>query len=87
MAYAFDPDKDAANKAKHGLFLSDFPGFDAEPVVVRDDRRDYGEPRFRAYGHVDGEARCLVFTMRDEEMRLISYRPAHAKELRRHGYA
>lgn len=83
MDITFDPTKDEANLAKHGLSFADFGGFDATPVVVADAR--FAEPRFRAYGFVDGEARCLAFTVRDEVIRAISLRRAHAKELRRYG--
>ncbi len=84
MDISFDPAKDAANVAKHGLSFADFTGFDAEPVIVADNRYEYGEDRFRAFGRVGGEARCLVFTVRDGQVRAISYRAAHAKEMRRY---
>lgn len=85
MPFEFDPAKDAANIAKHGLSLGEFEGFDAEPVVLVDDRYDYGEVRFRAFGRVRGEGRCLVYTECDGSLRLISYRPAREKEMRRYG--
>lgn len=49
------PAKDEANFAAHGLRLSDFAGFDMKPTVVEDERVDYGEPRFRAFGRIDGK--------------------------------
>lgn len=84
MQIEFDPAKDASNRAKHGLSLADFSGFDEEPVVRVDDRQDYGETRLRAFGRVDGEPRCLVFTMRGNAMRLISFRVVRGKEMRRY---
>jgi hypothetical protein len=60
----FDPAKDAINLAKHGVSLARWGDLQVRSIV-RDDRFDYGEPRFRTYGHLDGEAHCLVFTMRD----------------------
>ncbi|HXQ05333.1 MAG TPA: BrnT family toxin [Bradyrhizobium sp.] len=51
---------------------------------ARDDRFDYGEPRYRAYGAIDGVSHCLVFTVRNDRYRPISLRRAHAKEMRRH---
>lgn len=80
MAITFDPDKDAVNRAKHGLSLSL-----AADALVEDDRFDYGETRYRAFGFIDGVAHCLVFTLRGEDVRVISLRRAHAKELLRHG--
>lgn len=87
MKIEFDPSKDAANRSKHGLSLADFAGFDSDPVVVIDDRYDYGEDRWIALGRVDGEPRCLVYTVRGQVLRLISYRKASAKELERHEQA
>ena len=84
MEFEFDPDKDARNKEKHQLSLADFSGFDADPLVIEDDRRDYGEQRFRAFGLIDGKPHSIAFTVRGNAMRLISFRRAHAKELRRY---
>lgn len=85
MDIEFDSAKDQENKAKHGLALADFDGFDDDPLVVVDDRRDYGEDRFRAFGRIDGTGHCLVYTLRGDKMRLISFRRAHEKEMRRYG--
>ncbi len=84
MGIEFDPAKDATNIAKRGLSLADFAGFDADPVVIVDDRFDYGEVRYRAFGWIDGVAHMIVYTMRGRTMRLISFRRANAKEMRRH---
>ena len=84
MDIEFDPAKDAINIANHGMSLADFHGFDAEPVVLVDDRKDYGEVRNRAIGCINGIGHCLVFTWRGQTMRLISFRRAHAKEMRRY---
>ncbi len=82
---SFDPEKDRRNRTKHGLAFSDFKGFDQDPAVIEDDRADYGERRFRALGRIDGQGHCVILTYRDGRMRLISFRRAHEKELRRHG--
>ncbi|WP_066769460.1 BrnT family toxin [Sphingobium sp. CCH11-B1] len=84
MEISFDPAKDASNTAKHGLSFSDFAGFDAEPTVLIDDRYDYGETRFRAFGRIDGDAHCIVYTETATGIRLISFRRAHEKEMRRY---
>ena len=84
MDYEFDPAKDEANFARHRLRLSDFAGFDMKPAVAEDERVDYGEPRFRAFGRIDGKGYCLVYTERDTGLRLISFRRAHEKEMRRY---
>jgi uncharacterized DUF497 family protein len=84
MPFEFDPRKDDLNRQRHDLSLGDFAGFDEDPIVVADQRRDYGEERFRAFGRIDSVPHCLVFTYRGENMRLISFRRAHEKELKRH---
>jgi uncharacterized protein len=79
----FDPSKDAVNLAKHGISLARWVDLDIL-AVVDDDRFEYGEPRYRGYGLIDGLAYCLVFTIRDGQYRPISLRRAHAKEMKRH---
>jgi uncharacterized protein len=78
----FDPAKEAINLAKHRVSLARWIDLDVL-AIVEDDRFDYGEPRYRAYGLIDGVAHCLVFTIRNEQYRPISLRRAHAKEMRR----
>jgi uncharacterized DUF497 family protein len=81
----FDPAKDLANQAKQGLSLADAAGFDIAGAVVEvDDRKDYGEARYRAFGRMDGQAYCLVFALSEAAVRIISFRRAHEKEMRRH---
>ena len=53
MDIEFDPAKDAQNIAKHGLSLADAAAFElASARVTIDDRFDYGETRYRAFGRV-----------------------------------
>lgn len=85
MKIEFDPAKDDANIAKHGLSLAEAVEFDmAGATVLADDRYDYGETRFRAFGRIDGEGYCLAFTIRQDAVRIISFRRAHEKEMRRY---
>ncbi len=85
MDIEFDPAKDALNRDKHGLSLDEAAAFELGDAVVEiDDRYDYGEVRFRAFGRVDGQGRCLVFTSSATAIRVISYRRAHEKEMRRY---
>ena len=83
MDVAFDPAKDAANIAKHGISLAAAAEFEIH-VVVRDERRDYSEARFNAFGMLAGRPYCLTFTVRNGRVRAISLRRARAKEYRRH---
>ena len=84
MDIEFDPAKDRANIAKHGLSLAEFVGFDDVPAVRIDDRQDYGEARFRAFGRIGGLGHSIAYTETARGIRLISFRRAHDKEMRRY---
>lgn len=83
MAITFDPRKDESNKRNHGISLARAEGFEAV-VTVPDDRFDYGEARYRSFGFIGDSAYCLVFTIRGNDVRAISLRRAHAKEMKRY---
>lgn len=86
MTVSFDPEKDAINRATHGLSLARADEVNLRTAVVRpDERRDYGEPRWRAYGMIDGRLHMLAFTVREGVLRAISLRRANARETRRYG--
>lgn len=83
MDIEFDPAKDEINIAKHGVSLA--RAVDMEILsYVEDDRSEYGEIRYRAWGLIDGKAHCLAFTHRDNRVRAISLRRAHKKEMDRY---
>jgi uncharacterized DUF497 family protein len=79
----FDPAKDAINLAKHGISLARWVDLEIRAIVAAEPF-DFGEPRYRAFGFIDGAAYCLVFTTRNERYRPISLRRAHAKEMKRY---
>jgi uncharacterized protein len=64
----FDPAKEAINLSKHGVSLGRWVDLDIKVTFV-DDRYDYGEVRYRAYGFIDGVAYCLAFTNRNGQVR------------------
>lgn len=84
MPTEWDEAKNEANFAKHGLWFESFEGFDAEPVVLIDSRKDYGEVRFRAFARIDGKAHSIAYTIRGGNLRLISFRRAREKDVSRH---
>ncbi len=81
MAVEFDAEKDAINRAKHGISLARADELEVD-VTVTDPR--FREPRFKAYGRLDGLTWCLAFTYRSGRIRAISMRRVHAKEYRRY---
>ena len=86
MKYVFDPDKDAGNRAKHGVSLRLSEVLFAGPhVLVTDDRFEYGEVRRLAFGLIGGRLFVCVFADRDSERRVISLRKANSREVRRYG--
>jgi hypothetical protein len=79
----FDSDKDEANRRKHGISLASAAAMDFDATrVTEDNRRDYGEPRFRALGPIHGRLHVLVFTMRGQALRAVSLRKANSRERR-----
>ncbi len=80
----FDRQKNEENYRKHGQRLEEFEGFDEAPITIRDERRDYNEDRWRSFGRIDRLGYMIVFTVRDDEVRLISFRRAHEKEMRKY---
>jgi uncharacterized DUF497 family protein len=86
VGVAFDPGKDASNFAKHGISLARAEEMDMSAALIReDDRFDYGETRYIAFGDIDYALHCLVFTFRGSKVRAISLRKANQKEIRRYG--
>lgn len=77
----FDAAKNAANIAKHGVSFEEIEFLDDTTVVInRDNRKDYGEVRFVSYGMLCGRLHCLIWTIRNGEMRPISFRKANKRE-------
>ena len=89
MNVTFDPAKDAANMAKHGVSLTEAAGFEwGTAVVWPDTRRDYGEARMVALGYIGLRMMALVFVDRPPEQpterRIISLRKANSREVKRY---
>ena len=92
MRVTFDPAKDAANLAKHGISLNEAVSFEwGTAVVWPDTRRDYGEPRMVALGYIGLRIMALVFVDRPPdkptERRIISLRKANTREVNRYAKA
>jgi uncharacterized protein len=83
MERRFDLDKDRQNIAKHRISLS--RAFDMQVLnFLEDDRFDYGEARYRAWGIIDNKGYYLAYTIRDGKVRPISLRRAREKEIKRY---
>ena len=83
MDIIFDPKKDKANVAKHGISFNDIALFEWEVVITTPDNRfEYGESRFVTYGFVGKRLYALIWTKRDGYVRPISFRKANKRERR-----
>jgi len=85
MDISYDPNKNAANIAKHGVSLAaadllDWDKLQAEP----DDRFPYSEQRYIGYAPIGARLYCVVFTYRDGGARIISLRKANKREQQRY---
>ena len=75
MKITFDPAKDAANRAKHGVSLALAEGFEWDTSLIRtDDRQDYGEDRQIGTGYIGARLFAMVFVEREHDIRVISLR-------------
>ncbi len=84
MDIEFDPAKDAANIAKHGVSLAFGAEVfsDADVLVIATVRVEDGERRHKAIGMVDGKLWTAVHVTRDAAVRFISVRRSNDGEER-----
>ncbi len=81
MDIEYDPEKDAANFAKHGVSLAlGLIVLENRIVEIADSRRDYGEVRMNVFGPVDGRLFVCTYTKRGHAYRVISVRKASRQE-------
>jgi hypothetical protein len=82
MDFEWDEAKNRSNIAKHGLgFERAKTIFEGFCLIREDDREHYGERRDVAIGLLEGVAVIVVvYTEREERIRLISARPANRRE-------
>lgn len=81
--YEWDESKRRLNLLKHGVAFAGVEGFDWGTVLIRPDtRREYGEPRYVAFGVMNGRLHALIFTPRGGRIRIIGLRKANGREER-----
>jgi len=85
MQIEFDPAKDAANLAKHGVSLALAAELDWEAALVWvDDRFEYDELRMIALAPKTSILYCVAFVERGAVRRPISLRRANRREVKRY---
>ena len=86
VEYEWDPDKAQTNLRRHGVDFADAVfAIEDDQAMTMEDPDSIGEQRFVTVG-VDALGRLLivVYTWRDETIRLISARQATRSERRRY---
>ena len=83
MTYEWDETKRRTNIGKHRADFEQADAFDWDTAEVEPDPH-YAEDRFRAVGFIGDQLHVLVFTIRGDDVRIISLRKANRGEMRRH---
>ena len=83
-AFEWDDTKASANWTKHRVTFDAARNAFADAFALEfvDDRADYGEPRFVLIGMATDRLLTVAYTVRGERVRIISARPATAREKR-----
>ena len=83
LDYEWDEAKNWSNRREHGIDFEAVDHFEWNTAVIDiDDREDYGELRERAIGFIGNSLHVLIFTNRDDRIRVISLRKAEKPEQR-----
>lgn len=85
MEFEWDPRKDAANQRKHGVGFREATTVFGDPLATTfsDSEHSISERRLLTIGtSVSGWLLVVVHTEREETIRIISARPATARERR-----
>lgn len=85
MEITFDTAKNAANVALRGLSFEQVADFDFQTAIIWiDARKAYNEVRVSALGLLAGRVHAVVFTETDNGIRVISFRKANKREVKRY---
>ena len=83
MSYEWDPAKRNSNIAKHGVDFSEASTVFLDPyeLTCTETRHSYHEDRYFTIGYTDrGRLVTVFYTERQDATRIISARPASARE-------
>jgi uncharacterized protein len=81
MKIVFDPDKRGKTLSERGIdFTRADEIFAGHHFTLEDTRQDYKETRFITVGKIDSRMVIMVWTLRNDEIRVISMRKANERE-------
>ena len=85
MRISYDPAKNEQNIRSRGLSFDSAADFDFEGALYAvDERREYGETRYIAIGMLGVRLHVLCFAETADGIRVISFRKANAREVKRY---
>jgi uncharacterized DUF497 family protein len=88
MEIDFDPIKNAKNIRERRLSFERVSEVDFNNAMVfLDTRKEYGETRYIALCYLDRRLHVLCFTETETGIRVISFRKANEREVKRYGKA
>ena len=82
---SFDPGRNARNIRERNLPFPLVAKFEFETAhILADARQEYGEVRYVAVGSLHGRLHVLCFTETPDGIRVISFRKANDREVKRY---
>ena len=86
IKFEWDETKARSNLEKHGISfqLASEIFYRSTVLTFEDERFNYGEVREVAIGQIEGVCLYVIFTLRDDAIRIISARKASARERRKY---
>jgi uncharacterized DUF497 family protein len=80
--FGWDDAKARRNYSRHGVTfeIAKKVFHDPSMVEILDEREDYGEERYLLIGMADGQLLSVIYTERNQRLRLISARRANRDE-------
>lgn len=86
MNFEWDEDKSNACFEARGFDFAymAFAFADPDRIIQQDTRFSYGEDRYQLIGRIEGRLFVLVYTPRNDVIRIISARKANTREVMRY---
>ncbi len=86
MNFQWDEDKSSACFRMRGFDFAyvAFAFADPDRIIRQDNRFGYGEDRYELIGRIEGRLYVLIYTLRQDEIRIISARKANPREVKRY---
>ncbi len=81
MQYEWDENKRIANFERHKIDFTEAVDFEWDTAIETiDDRSDYGEIRWVTIGIICKKLHVMIYTIRENRIRIISLRKANRRE-------